>query len=182
MSIFFTALGVVVVVAAAVALFRRGARKRTSAHTEEAMKKLNELLHAATRWQGSEHDFVPYDSDRKHDDQNRGYRSLTIRLDDKVSWDITIDLQTLYRVKRRWKDAQGENREFCYPSALGFSREQWLKTKVDIVLWYVHEMPPPRTHEEWMAKLRQETAATIARTEVEAGAFPSLEDPLDDMD
>ncbi|MFA5854617.1 MAG: hypothetical protein WC866_06110 [Patescibacteria group bacterium] len=186
MLLFLIVLGLVAIVVLVVTLLRLGARKRTFEHAEETKKKLNELLRAVMQWQGSEYDFVPYDSDRKFDDRNRGYRSLTLRPDDKVAWDITTDPQMKCRVKLRWKDAQGEDREFCYPSAMGFSEEQWLKTMVDIVLWYVHEMPPPRTHEEWMAKRRQETAATIARAEArsvaEGDSFSSLEDPLDDMD
>ncbi len=178
-------LGIASFAAAVFALVRSryaATRRRHTELTAVTRTRLVTLTGLVRHWSGCEFDLVRHDSDR--DRKSTGRRCLTLRPMQGVEWDIWIDLQERYRLGYTEND-----RQTWYPAQYEWSTEPWLKKAVDLLLLHIAQLPPPRTHDEWMARSNREfearmTAHRIWMAELSArpADFPSLDDPCDDME
>lgn len=189
----FAIIGFALLVPAAFFVVWNGpvARRRNARLRPDVERRLDLLIWAANEWKGTCHDFAPSGIG----DGARRLLHLTPSPDEH--WFISrhpkkgacISLPVA-------KDDGPSGKGIAMYPAYGWSswsREPWLKAKLDHLEEIIARLPPPRTHEEWMRMSQErheafmaECAAFDARMEKELAeiraAYPSLDDPLDDMD
>ena len=152
--------------------------------------RLEGLKFQVQDWKGCAYELRTYDTDH-HPEHDHFWRGITIKPNAATEWSINIDLQKRYRVTV----VQKGQPESWYPKRYGWSTEPWFKKRIDVILWMIAQLPKPHTFEEWLKRSQDEHQAKMAeydRQDAERqrwmaeqqtiGAFPSLDDPMDDMD
>ena len=151
---------------------------------ERLKQELDGLLRAAKLWQGSEHGFMSCDSDRDSDVISPRGRHFTMRQDESSFWSFYTDRRGGYFVTLLKRDTDGKSEIVFYPSPFVYSRELWLKAMIDLVLQEVRRMPPPRSRQEWSAKMYADIRAMLDRRETRRSAEteqPAVDDGALDM-
>lgn len=137
-------------------------------------KELSALIITAQHWQGSEYDLVNDDTDRDHD-PDRTWRVLRFRPRDDVRWRIQIRPDRGYQLELCIKGQP----KLWFPEFGGWRDEPWTRAEMGALLSAVAKLPPPRTQAEHLEETRRVLKASSAKR---AADFPSLDDPMDDME
>lgn len=180
-------IAVIVMAFAAFALRRHLSARRLRRIRPVFQDGLAALIRATRRWPKSEYELVDYDTDR-YPEMKRFWRTVTLRPEPDTCWRIQIEPKRGYRLE--WR--VGEKPAAHFPGELAWSKEPWIKEAFDRLLAAIAALPAPRTFEEFLRKRQEEHAAYMAELDAERaawerhretrGSFPSLDDPLDDMD
>ncbi len=166
-------------------VLRRRRNKEVRAKLAERLRhELDGLLLAAKQWSGSEHEFMSYDSDRDSDVARSNGRHFTMRQGESTFWSFFVDRRGGYFVTLLRRGPQGESEFLYYPAVFECSREPWLKAMIDSVFQVVRGMQPPRSRQEWSAKMYADIRAMLDRRETRRSTEteqPAVDDGALDM-
>ncbi len=166
-------------------------RATRAAHRKLIELRLEGLKFMIQDWKSCAYELVPYDTDQ-YPESHHFWRTIRIQPNAATTWYFNIDMQKRYRVNVVQKGQE----ETWYPKRHDWSTEPWLKMRIDLMLWQIQQLPPPRTFQEHLAKANEAHRAKMAeydrrheerqrwRAEQQTigGTFTSLDDPMDDMD
>lgn len=185
MLFFAVSAATIVALALAFVALRSRASRQDARLRPPFEKRLDVLLWKAGAWTRSCHDLAVSGYAERPED----VRLMLLMPSPGEFWYIHRHPTKGYRISVSERVEGDRSTRLDYPGGLRRSREPWLKAKLAHLHEILARLPPPRTHEEWMRKSQEDREAFAARmaemdrelASVSAG-FPSLDDPMDDMD
>lgn len=185
MLIFAVLAGTILAIALLFIALRYAGARRDVRLRPAFEKRLDLLLWTAGAWTRSCHDLAVSGYAERPED----VRLMLLLPKPGEHWYIHRHPTKGYRISVSDHVEGGRPARLDYPSGIRRSREPWLTAKLEHLHELLARLPPPRTHEEWMRKSREDSeafAARMAEMDRELAAatigFPSLDDPMDDMD
>ena len=184
MSFFAVLAATIVALALVVAALRARASRRDARLRLIFEKRLDILLWKAGAWTRSCHDLAA----SGYADRFEDVRLMLLMPNPGECWYVHNHPGRGVSVSVSDPAEGGKRVTLRYPGGFRWSREPWLKAKLAHLHEILARLPPPRTHEEWMRKSREDQEAFAAkmaemdRELASVAGFPSLDDPMDDMD
>lgn len=156
MFLFLAGLSVVISLLCVAYRFQRArVKKRRAALVALMIERIDALSEFVGKWRGSVYELVWFDSDRDSRVIST-LRSITLRLDRETVW--TVEMRPIAEEYRLGFRQQSEER--WYPGRYECVSDPNLKNRVDLLLWHIRDLPPPRTLIESMRQeeVRHEAA------------------------